>query len=264
MTNPAAGSCQGHKIEVLNGGVDSYAPVLSNIQLRRDLSNLSPDLILHNLDVSDLVQEAAYRKAGVRDAAGNVVAVPNVGRSASATDKVRDWIDQHLFFTRALLYYATKASGAGEISVRNVATQADREIIAHTLAGDTKPRAAQWHDIFESVVSIRDFAASKGSEYVLSVYPWGHEVSDQEWMPGRFQYLTEGDVAGDRSLVTIRQLSAENGIRLAEMQPVFRAYKGDKKLYFDHDNHWTIEGQRVMAQGLADYVRANYWSTWCQ
>jgi len=264
LNESAADSCKGKVFEVLNGGVDSYAPVLSNIALRRDFANLSSDLILHNLDVSDLVQEAAYRKAAVRDSDGNIVAVPNAGRSASTTDRLHDWINQHLFFTRALLYYTSKAMGADEINVRTVATQVNRELVAHTLANDTTPRDAQWADIFESVGAIRDFAESKGSKYALIVYPWGHEVSDGEWMPGRYVYLNKGDVAGDRGLNVIRRLSAENGITLGEMHPVFRAYDGGKKLYFDQDNHWTVEGQRVMAQGLEDFVRANYWAAWCQ
>jgi len=255
MLNGSPGSsCKAKKVEVLNGGVDSYAPILSNVELRRDLAQLEPDLIIHNLDNSDLVQEAAYRHVATFAADGSVLAVPNVGRTASVTDRLHDWITQHLFFTRALLYYASKRFGGNEISVRSVATEANREIVAHTLAGDTTPRDAQWRDIFASIDSIRAFSASKGSEYVLSIYPWGHQVSATEWLPGRYEYLSEGDVPSDRSHDTVRRMAAEHGIELADMFPVFRAYKGKEKLYFDHDAHWTRTGQHLMAEGLADYL----------
>lgn len=264
LLNAAPGSSCNMKFEVLNGGVDSYAPVLSNIELRRDLAALRPDLVVHNLDVSDLIQEQAYRHEAVLAADGSVTAVPNEARKASLTDRARDWIDQHLFFTRAMLYYASKSLGGDEISVRTVATQANREIVAHTLASDTAPRDAQWRDIFASIDSIRDFAGKHGSQYVLSVYPWAHEISRTEWIPGRYAYMSPDDVPSDRSLVTIRRMSAERGIPLAEMHPVFRAYKGTEKLYFDHDMHWTPAGQRVMAEGLADYLRKTYTGSWCQ
>ena len=264
LLNTAPGSSCKKKFEVLNGGVDSYAPVLSNIELRRDLAALQPDLVVHNLDVSDLIQEQAYRHEAVLAADGSVTAVPNEARKASLTDRARDWIDQHLFFTRAMLYYASKSMGGDEISVRTVATQANREIVAHTLASDTQPRDAQWRDIFASIDSIRDFAGKHGSQYVLSVYPWAHEISKTEWIPGRYAYMSQDDVPSDRSLVTIRRMSAERGIQLAEMHPVFRAYIGTEKLYFDHDMHWTPAGQRVMAEGLADYLRKTYTGSWCQ
>lgn len=257
-------ACKGRKFEVLNGGVDSYAPILSNIELRRDLVALEPDVIVHNLDISDLTQEAAYRREAVFAADGSVAAVPNARRKASLSNRMRDWIDQHLFFTRAMLFYAGKKLGDQEVSVRTVATRAHRELVAHTLAGDTTPRDAQWRDVFASIDSIREFASQHGSEYVLSVYPWAHEISETEWIPGRYTYMSQDDEPSDRSLVTIRNMAQQRGIPLVEMHPVFRSYSGTEKLYFDHDMHWTAAGHRVMAGGLADYLRMRYTGAWCQ
>jgi hypothetical protein len=264
LNQPPGGSCKWPTFEVLNGGVDSYAPVLSNIQLQRDLASLAPDLIVHSLDIGDLVQEAAYRSAAVYAPDGAVLKVPSIGRAVSATDRVRDWIDQHLFFTRALLYYASKYLGGDEITIRTVATRANRELVAHTLAGDAQPRDAQWRHVFASIESIRAFAAAKNGGYVLSIYPWGHQVSAREWVPGRYAYLSKDDTASDESLVTIRRMSAERGIDLADMYPRFRAYSGADKLYFDYDNHWTRQGHRHMAEGLADHLRKRYGEAWCE
>jgi hypothetical protein len=264
LNQAPGGLCKWPKFEVLNGGVDSYAPILSYIELQHDLAPLQPDLVIHSLDIGDLVQEAAYRSQAEYAADGSVLKVSSIGRAVSATDRVRDWIDQHLFFTRALLYYASKHLGGDEVTVRTVATQANRELVAHTLAGDSHPREAQWRDVFASIEAIRAFAATRSSAYVLSTYPWGHQVSDSEWLPGRFAYLSKDDVVSDRSLVTIRAMAAERGIALADMYPVFRAHTGTEKLYFDYDNHWTRAGHQVMAKGLADYLRRNYGTAWCQ
>ena len=264
LNQPPGGTCRWPKFEVLNGGVDSYAPVLSNLELRRDLAPLKPDLIIHSLDIGDLIQEAAYRSEAVVGPDGEVLKVPSIGRAVSATDRVRDWIDQHLFFTRALLYYASKHLGGDEVTVRTVATQANRELVAHTLAGDTHPRDAQWRDIFASIDSIRTFAAANGGEYVLGIYPWGHQVSPDEWVPGRYAYLSKDDAVSDESLVTIQRMSTERGIDLADMYPRFRAYTGAEKLYFDYDNHFTRAGHRLMAEGLADHLRRRYGAAWCE
>jgi hypothetical protein len=265
MLNQApGGSCKWPRFEVLNGGVDSYAPVLSNIELQRDLASLEPDLIIHSLDIGDLVQEAAYRSEAEYAPDGTVLKVPSIGRAVTATDRVRDWIDQHLFFTRALLYYASKHLGGEKVSVRTVATQANRELVAHTLAGDTLPREAQWRDIFASIDSIRTFAAAHRGEYVLGIYPWGHQVNATEWVPGRYAYLSQDDTVSDQSLVTIHKMAAERGIDLADMYPRFRAYAGNEKLYYTYDNHWTPAGQRLMAEGLAEHLRKSRGAAWCE
>jgi hypothetical protein len=46
--NEKVPACNGRTIEVLNAGVDSYAPILSFIQLQRDLHRLEPDVVVLN------------------------------------------------------------------------------------------------------------------------------------------------------------------------------------------------------------------------
>jgi hypothetical protein len=92
-------------VEVLNGGVDSYAPILSFFQLSTDLSRLEVDLVLLNLDVSDLLQETVYRKEAVYDKEGRIIGVPGRERQKLLSEHIRSWIDQHMFFTRLILFY---------------------------------------------------------------------------------------------------------------------------------------------------------------
>jgi hypothetical protein len=129
-------ACGGPAIEVINAGVDSYAPVLEGIYLRRELHRLSPDVVVVNLDVSDLAQEQAYRSQGVRGADGAVIAVPQRVQDESAYDRLRSWTERNLFFTRVLLFYANRAMNYRDVSVRGVVTAASLETVAHTLEGD--------------------------------------------------------------------------------------------------------------------------------
>jgi len=246
--------CHGKPVEVLNAGVDSYAPVLSFIQLKRDLTVLQPDMVILNLDVSDLTQEAAYRREAVRGEDGEIVAVPQRSGGKSAYEKLRDWTGRNLFFTRLLLFYANRALGHHEITVRNVVNEADPEIVAHTLAGDTVDRRQQWQDIFDSITRMKAYAEQHGMRFALSVYPWPHQLSDTEWVPGREVFMSKDARPSDRSLNTIRELAASNGIELVDLYPVFRASAGVEPLYFRHDMHFTAAGHRVMARGLEDYL----------
>lgn len=246
--------CNGREVEVLNAGVDSYAPVLSFIQLRRDLTPLRPDLVILNLDVSDLTQEAAYRREAVRDEDGEIVAVPQRSGNKSVYDRFRDWTGRNLFFTRLILFHVNRTMGHREVTVRNVVMEADPEIVAHTLEGDTVDRREQWQNVFDSIVGMKAYAERRGMRFVLAVYPWPHQISDAEWVPGRDVFMPKGAKPSGRSLRTIRELAAANGIELLDLYPAFQTHAGSTPLYFRHDMHFSVEGHKVMARGIEDYV----------
>jgi hypothetical protein len=146
-------ACRGGALEVLNGGVDSYAPILSFLQLDRDLARLGPDLVVLNLDISDLIQEAAYRRQAVRDGTGEIVAVPQVGRD-SLYERFASWVQRNLFFTRVLLVQVNRMLEYRQLTVRSAVNQIARETFAHTLEGDVD-RTKQWNDVFESIGRIK-------------------------------------------------------------------------------------------------------------
>jgi hypothetical protein len=262
---PRLAACGGPGLEVLNGGVDSYAPILSLIELRRDLVPLAPDIVVLNLDVSDLVQEGAYRKIARYTPEGELIGVPQLEPGkASLTDRARNWIERHLYLTRLVFYYANRSFGYRDLSVRDVVTQANFEIAAHTLASDTVNREPQWQAIFESIGQIRDTAAAIPAHFLLTAYPWGHQVNPREWMPGRHTFMPEGVAASDRSIERIRALAGERGIDFLDLFPPFRAYRGEAPLYFRYDNHLTTRGHELMAEGIGNALFDRYLAAHCK
>lgn len=262
LINKDRAAC-GTPIEIVNGGVDSYAPVIEFIQLKKDLAPLKPDMVILNLDVSDLTQEAAYRAQAERGPGGDIVAVPQYGDPDNLMAKVRIWTERHLFFTRAALYYAIRSLGYRELTVRDVVNRADAETAAHTLVGDVD-RAQEWRDIFESLTNIKEYCQQRGIEFLLTVYPWAHQISPTEWTPGRYAFMARDAVPSDTSLQTIHSLSRANGIKLLDLFPAFRASLGSDPLYFAHDMHWTPAGHRAMARGLEEYLSHEYSKHWCR
>jgi len=253
---PRVANCGGPAVEVLNGGVDSYAPILAYIQLKRDIDPLRPDLVVLNLDVSDLVQEAAYRSQADFGEDGDIVAVPQRAPSGGAYERIRDWTSRNLYFTRLILFHANKRLQHRELTVRDVVSDANFEIAAHTLEDD-RDRTEQWVAIFDSLRRIKAYADAQGIKFILSFYPWGHQVNDREWVPGRYAYMAEGAVPSERSRETIRRLAEEAGIEVIDLFDDFRAYEGGEALYFKYDNHWTTAGHRVVARG----IEAALWRT---
>ena len=245
-------------IEVLNAGVDSYAPILSFFQLTKDLRPLEPDLVVFNLDMSDLIQEMAYRKNAAYGTAGEILGVDGRTREPR-TLKVRHWIDRNLYITRLLLFYFEKPfTRQKDATLENVVDRINPEVLKHTLAEDTANRKEQWQYIFESILQMKSYCSKNGMKFLLTVYPWGHQVSDKEWIPGRFAVIPKGTVVSDKSIDIIEEFAAKNNIEVLNLFSAFRAYKGTSPLYFNHDIHWTPTGHKIMAQELERYMRATY------
>lgn len=257
-------ACGEATFEVLNGGVDSYAPVLSYLQLSGDLAPLEADLVLLDLDLSDLLQEAAYRAEAVYDSTGEIVGVPGSTRPLLLSQRIRSWIDQHTFFTRLLFFYTNKLLGYRDFSVQGIVTRANPELLKYTLAGDAINRDAQWAQIFDSIEKIKKLAEKRSMAFALVVYPWGHQINEAEWVPGRDNFIPKGSIVSDKYLDTIYQWSKQREVELISLFPDLRAYRGNAPLYFKYDMHWTAEGHKVVAAALEKYLVERHLVRTCQ
>ena len=243
----------GHLVEVLNGGVDSYAPILSLLQLRTLFAPLDLDLVVLNLDMSDLLQEQAYRGRAAYDKSGRLIGVDGRldGIGLTRTQRWRNWINEHLYFSRLFVYYSQHwAHRHRGVNVANVVGMANPTILAHTLASDTDSRDEQWRLLFSSMRDIRTFCAERGINFILTTYPWGHQDNEREWTPGRLAFVPEGAVISDRSPQRVRDFAASSGIEFLDLFPAFRAYNGEAPLYYSFDMHWTPAGHRLLALEL--------------
>ncbi len=161
----------GHLVEVLNGGVDSYAPILSLLQLRTLFAPLDLDLVVLNLDMGDLLQEQAYRGRAAYDKSGRLIGVDGRldGIGLPRTQRWRNWINEHLYFSRLFVYYIQHwAHRHRGVNVANVVGMANPTILAHALASDTDSRDEQWRLLFSSMLDIRTFCAERGINFILT------------------------------------------------------------------------------------------------
>jgi lysophospholipase L1-like esterase len=250
------------KVEVLNGGVDSYTPILSYFQLTKELAPLKPDLVILNLDISDLVQEAAYRKKARYGDDGEIVGIDGSEKEPelSFRTRFRAWVDKHLYITRTIFFFLEEQEKLPDPTINNVVIRPNFMILRHTLADDPIDRTEQWKNIFASITKIKQYCDRNGIQFLLTIYPWGHQVSDKEWNPGRYRFLEKGFKASDKSIDTIQQFSQENGITLLNLYPAFRSYTGSSPLYYSIDMHWTEAGHKLMARELEQHLRKTVFS----
>lgn len=243
----------GARVEVVNAGVDSYTPLLSYLFLRDDLLSLAPDTVVLAVDMSDLLQEQYYRSLAAFGPGGEPMAVPNRRAHARLAVSVEDWISSHLYVLRlAFLTVRDAVNGGAPETMEAIIARRTGGLLRHTLEEDDEDRIRQWADLLDSVDRTRRLCDRENIRFILAVYPWGHQVNAREWVPGRFSWMAETARPSDASIATIRRWAHEQDVTLVDAFPRFRAYSGERLLYFRWDMHFTPAGHQLMADVLFD------------
>lgn len=250
------------RYEVINCGVVSYTPLLEYLLLKKYIGFFKPDMVILAFDMSDLLQEYAYRKIASYDETGDVVAVDGYSeynmRRSSLYVKALIWMRKSMFVTSAIIEILGSASGNDEVAdvtVAGAVEQENRMLLIHTLDAPQPEEVSEMYGMVEdSIRRAKKLCDVHGCEFILSVYPWGHQVNDRDWLPGRYDFIPHGTRISDRTVEELRALADQNGIGFLDVFPAFRGYNGAEPLYFKNDPHWTPAGQRLMAESLARFI----------
>lgn len=253
------------KYEVINMGVESYAPVLEYLLLMRNIDFLKPDLVILNFDMGDILDEYAYRGTATYDATGDIIAVDGFPefrrRSVSLNERIFDWIHMHLFITDSILEFLRIHFGHDNtdvienINIRTVVETKNSKLLLHTLKAPQLENTGEMYSMVEdSIQRVKDLCDRYGCMFIFSVYPLGHQVNDTEWVPGKYTYVPEGAEISDRTVEELERFCNKSGITFFNSFPYFRSYKGDDLLYYKHNGHWTPTGQDLYAKSLTKFI----------
>lgn len=251
--------------EVINLGVDSYAPILEYLQLKTYIGMMKPDMVIMNFDMSDLVQDYMYRQEADFDKSGEPLAVNGypdfVNMHETIKARILNWVHRQLFITTALIELSHKYFGQevkmDKLNLENTVMRKNKLLLQHTLK-DSSLSSQEFNKYIstceDSILRAKKLCDKQGAEFILTTYPWGHQVNDTEWIPGKYSFLPESYEISDRTVDELARFSKENGIPFFSAFPDFRAYRGHEQLYYNNDMHFTRYGQKLWAQSLYKFV----------
>ena len=244
----------GRRVQVLNAGVDSYTPLLAYLALRTRLIDLKPDAVVLNFDMSDLVQESYYRTLARFGPDGDVLAVPNPEGGRTLGRSITRWVSRNLYALRLVFLSLQDRLREGKATLNDaVVSRMSDSLLLHTLAQDAEDRTDQWRAVFDSMERIQELCGRHSALFVVTIYPWGHQVNDDEWLPGRWNWMPEGARASDAPFRAVGEFCRRSDIPFVDATPAFRASAGGERLFFRWDMHWTPAGHQVMGRVLQSY-----------
>jgi hypothetical protein len=237
--------------EVLNAGEGGYSPLLEYLLLEKQLIELEPDLVILNLDLSDVYDDIQYTKLATFDAWGKPVAVRADPERMpgqwylEAIYSLKDFLKEHMrlynFMRRRIITLTQqRPEASGDVRTDKYA------MIRDGYHGD----ASDWSLTFGYIERIRDLLAVRGIPLWLAVYPYGLQISPREWNGGRvFWSFEQNRVYTTAPQKQVEELGRSRGIPVINMTDDFlERSKKEFPLYFVYDGHFLPAGHAVAAE----------------
>jgi lysophospholipase L1-like esterase len=260
-------SCPG--VEVVNAGTASYSPILEYLVLTDVAASLAPDLVVLNLDMTDVHDDLIRTALADLDAERLPVRVPTDRRRETAL-LLPPVLGPHLRVAEEgmsglLLWQAIRKSSAGRRVFGDLnldeAALAERGLLGDlrydrlAITRDTPARGET--DAFATtaryLAGIQRAAARHGARFAVVVYPYPHQVAPHESPDGRARFgVGPGLYASDRPFRTVEAIGRQHGFPVIALLETFRRQADPARPLFRGDDvHHTAAGARVMADGIA-------------
>ncbi len=253
------------KIEVLNGGTFSYSPLLEYLYLKDRGLDLKPDLVIINFDESDISDDLNYESQSLKDENGIPNGFPKIEfkDEGEPKNKLLPFLpkDFKKFLRNNLKLYQVIGDSIRSKSLRiypeigNVTITVGDPISDRLLLtrDDVSKFDTLWTLTERNFSLIKKLMIENKIPLIVTTYPYGNQVSGEEWLVGRQVWsLEKGKVYGDRAMKRVEEIGKRNNFPVYNVLEDFRnaSREGKFPLYFKGDGHFTPLGHEVMAQAL--------------
>ena len=266
-----AGGCRS-PIEIVNGGVASYSPILEYLYLEALTPVFEPDLVVLNFDMTDVHDDLIRTAVASLGPDGLPVAVPSNRRLETAMFlpplakppflRFLDPLERGL--SRLSIYQAFRRSGAGRRLLGPMRPTPERleklglvgdiryDPMAITRDGEGPGVTQAWRLTERYLAGIHGMARRRGMAFAVAVYPHPHQVAADESPLGRRQFaLAPGLFTSEAPFRRIEAVGRREGFVVINLLEHFRRRRTtDGPLSWEHDIHQNPRGARVFADGL--------------
>jgi lysophospholipase L1-like esterase len=250
-------SQSGYGVEVINGGIWGYSPILEKLFLEDKLYTLKPDMVILDLDLSDVSDDYRYGKIAAFNGS-RVVAVPG---SRTDTGGWRGNIEYHCMKYRMNLCMLL---GRSFYRLTGLDMQKDPNLVKGDIGTDmwfltrynlTPEQKIYYNATFGYVKEIKDYCDNNKISFVLVTYPYGHQVNADEWKQGRARlYFDEYPVYSLGFFNDVAAFAKKNNIAYIDTYYKFNNTE-EFPLFYSLDNHMTAKGYRLVAEGISEQLQ---------
>lgn len=237
--------------QVLNAGVDGYAPSQAVLRYKRLAPAVDSGGVLFTLFLgNDLTDERALpgRRARARGTIPNrPIPQPRPGRVVAALMR------HSALFVRLRVSRLALAQSPGAVAHR----AQWRDSLALFTSGGATDLAGAVEGLRAPLLALQRAAAARGDQAVVAVAPPSFVIHTDR-LPAAFSLvgLDPAQATPQAPAGAVLGLLDELGLAACDLTPALAAAAEARTLYFQWDGHWTPDGHAVVADALADCLEA--------
>lgn len=259
--------------EIINAGVRKYAPLLEYLYLKNFGLQLKPNLVILNLNVTDLIETDKYYQSIIRDSNGEIAYVTAPGRHFLPlslriflwnNSRLYGYFQERVFPTVYRTYQAVK-SGSSQNQTKPI--YSDRQFNMFSLFVD--PAFETEYQklsslIFEDLAATKQLLDQHNIPLLIVIQPTAIDVTPDEWkdLNDTFSLALKfpGDYPVDNNYYRdLERYLNHNDIPFINLTAAFRQNSSPQNLlFFPHDGHWNAKGHAVAAKEISEYIKKNY------
>lgn len=251
--------------QVLNGGTLGFSPALYTKYFDKYFLNLSPEVVLLNLDFTDFNDDPYYLQIAEYDAAGYPSTFPgreifpdwSLGLVYSNKSALVRFLHQELN-QWSLVERRNRVQPIMDMLVTGEALVPVADLEESGMSGCKKTVEV----IARHLLALKSRVEAVGGKLFIHMYPPGYLIKNYATQPQNISFVRSWDQknrkdyswacsSNPRAVEMIRKLSARVGVLFFNSFPVIMEHPEKETLYFDRDAHWTPKGVGVVTRTLS-------------
>lgn len=260
--------------QTINAGVPAYGLLVEDLYLRSKGIELSPDLVIVNLSMTDFFDERRFSKIAIYDDEGKALRVPpppqikryfplkfhNFLTNSSFSYNLFLKKQEDLWKLKERLFAKLRGEEVPEHASQEPSFtpgDPDRDTFAITRNIDDQLFFELFDPVAQRLLTIKKFLDERNIPMLIVVIPSALQISADEWQEGRKSMKLEEKLYPDKVFLEVKKFAELHEISLIDPTPVLKEYSSQSpqnKLYFDFDGHFTPTGHEMMAEIILNFL----------
>jgi len=266
---------KGYAVEVVNAGIGHTSPIRHYKNIRDIHLQYEPDLVILLIDASDLNDDWSFERQAIFDDNGKLIRFDktfmygkrSLWRVLLRYSVLVKYLNNKLVKTSKKIktlgfkgYIETKLRGKSAksqiVNIDNFDTiEYDHYLF---LRGNEKEDLIRkhWQRTAKYLREIKEMLSDNGIPFIIGIYPYGVQVSGEEWGEGRIHWgFEKGKTYSDQLAFDIVEEFARS-----EKTPFINATsyfkdavaRGEKGFFYAQDGHLSSKGNHLVAKAIVN------------
>ncbi len=248
------------KLEVINGGVPGYCPLLSWIKFEHDLAKLKPDLVVLHVDMTDIADDACYRSLLLEENQHAICSHPALRLKPKPEHAVAQFVKKSA--TANWLFAKVRDQGSELFSASPISP---RSGLFDWVSDDPADLRLQVRHALEPITRLKTSVEGAGGRLLVTTAPVLWQVVSADVAPQLSRQCGIRGTTPYHSRFPFEVLQAfcnHAQIRFCDTSPTFENGEGAEKLFSTDAPVLSRIGMALYAREIARYLITNPPADW--